>query len=206
MLASIWWKNTSSHCEIMIVFYEKEKRCNCSVQNHKKISYLSTMNNRLEKLLWNVRYVTLLAVILSIISSIYLMILGSWEIIEAILFYNPLIDSSISENNELLFKIISSIDLFLIAIVLLIFGFGIYELFVSEIDFTHSKFKESTLIIRDLDQLKNKIIKVIIIVLIVKFFEKILKYSESFSSTTDIFYFGLSILSICVGYYLLNKK
>ena len=90
------------------------------------------MNNRLEKLLWNVRYVTLLAVILSIISSIYLMILGSWEIIEAILFYNPLIDSSISENNELLFKIISSIDLFLIAIVLLIFGFGIYELFVRD--------------------------------------------------------------------------
>ncbi len=44
------------------------------------------MNNRLEKLLWNVRYVTLLAVILSIISSIYLMILGSWEIIEAIVF------------------------------------------------------------------------------------------------------------------------
>ena len=89
---------------------------------------------------------------------------------------------------------------------MLIFGFGIYELFVSEIDFTHSKFKESTLIIRDLDQLKNKIIKVIIIVLIVKFFEKILKYSESFSSTTDILYFGLSILSICVGYYLLNRK
>jgi uncharacterized membrane protein YqhA len=89
---------------------------------------------------------------------------------------------------------------------LLIFGFGIYELFVSEIDFTHSKFKESTLIIRDLDQLKNKIIKVIIIVLIVKFFEKILKYSESFSSTTDILYFGLSILSICIGYYLLNRK
>ena len=177
-----------------------------SGQKRWKISYLYGMNNRLEKLLWNVRYVTLLAVILSIISSIYLMILGSWEIIEAILFYNPLIDSSISENNELLFKIISSIDLFLIAIVLLIFGFGIYELFVSEIDFTHSKFKESTLIIRDLDQLKNKIIKVIIIVLIVKFFEKILKYSESFSSTTDILYFGLSILSICVGYYLLNRK
>ena len=113
------------------------------------------MNNRLERLLWNVRYVTLLAVILSIISSIFLIVLGSWEIIEAILFYNPLIDS-ISGNNELLFKIISSVDLFLIAIVLLIFGFGIYELFVSEIDFTHSKFKESTLIIRDLDQLKTK--------------------------------------------------
>ena len=118
------------------------------------------MSNRLEKLLWNIRYVTLLAVILSIISSIYLMILGSWEIIEAIIFFNPLIDFSITENNEVLFKIISSIDLFIIAIVLLIFGFGIYELFVSEIDFTNSKFKDSTLIIRDLDQLKNKITKI----------------------------------------------
>ena len=75
------------------------------------------MNNRLEKLLWNVRYVTLLAVILSIISSIFLMVLGSWEIIEAIIFYNPLIDSSISGNNELLYKIISSVDL-------LVFNFG----------------------------------------------------------------------------------
>ena len=164
------------------------------------------MKNRLEKLLWNVRYVTLLAVTLSIISSIYLMILGSWEILEAIIFYNPLIDSSIQENNEVLFKIISSIDLFIIAIVLLIFGFGVYELFVSEIDFAHSKFKDSPLIIRDLDQLKNKITKVIIIVLIVKFFERILKYSESFTSTTDILYFGLSILSICIGYYILNRK
>ena len=161
------------------------------------------MKNRLEKLLWNVRYVTLLAVTLSIISSIYLMILGSWEILEAIIFYNPLIDSSI---NEVLFKIISSIDLFIIAIVLLIFGFGVYELFVSEIDFANSKFKDSTLIIRDLDQLKNKITKVIIIVLFVKFFERILKYSENFTSTTDILYFGLSILSICIGYYILNKK
>ena len=75
------------------------------------------------------------------------MILGSWEILEAIIFYNPLIDSSITENNEVLFKIISSIDLFIIAIVLLIFGFGVYELFVSEIDFANSKFKDSTLIL-----------------------------------------------------------
>ena len=101
---------------------------------------------------------------------------------------------------------ISAIDLFLIGIVLLIFGFGIYELFVSEIDFANAKFSESTLKIRDLDQLKNKIIKVIIIVLIVKFFEKVLKFSENFTTPMDILYFGLSILSICVGYYLINRK
>ena len=164
------------------------------------------MSGKFEKILWNVRYITILAVILSIIAAFTLIILGSWDIIEAVIFYNPLFDESISNNNDLLFKIISAIDLFLIGIVLLIFGFGIYELFVSEIDFANAKFTESTLKIRDLDQLKNKIIKVVIIVLIVKFFEKVLKFSENFTTPTDILYFGLSILSICVGYYLINRK
>ena len=162
------------------------------------------MNNIFEKILWNARYITILSVVLSIVSSFTLLVIGSWEIIEAVIFYNPLFDESITSNNDLLFKIISAIDLFLIGIVLLIFGFGIYELFVSDIDFTNSKFNESTLKIKDLDQLKNKIIKVIIIVLIVKFFEKILKFSENFKDPIDILYFSLSILSICFGYYLIN--
>ena len=164
------------------------------------------MSSKFEKILWNVRYITVLAVILSILAAFTLIILGSWNIIEAVIFYNPLFDDSIISNNDLLFKIISAIDLFLIGIVLLIFGFGIYELFVSEIDFANAKFTESTLKIRDLDQLKNKIIKVVIIVLIVKFFEKVLKFSENFTTPMDILYFGLSILSICIGYYLINKK
>ena len=137
------------------------------------------MRKLFEKLLWNIRYIVILAVILSIVASFVLILVGSWNIIEAIIYYNPLIDDSISNNNQLLFKIISAIDTFLIGIVLLIFGFGVYELFVSEIDFASTKFTESTLKINSLDQLKNKIIKVIIIVLIVKFFEKILKLSLS---------------------------
>ncbi len=164
------------------------------------------MHNKFEKVLWSIRYVVILAVILSITASISLILIGSWDIIQAIIFYNPLFDSDIVDNNQLLFKIISSIDLFLIGIVLLIFGFGIYELFVSEINFANAKFSESTLKINSLDQLKNKIIKVIIIVLIVKFFEKILKFTENFTSPLDILYFGLSILSICFGYYLINRK
>ena len=100
--------------------------------------------SRFEKLLWSLRHVVLLSDPFYF-SSISLMFLGSWDIIEAIFLYNPLIDASIENNNELLFKIISSIDLFLIALVLLIFGFGVYELFVSEIDFAKTKFEESAL-------------------------------------------------------------
>ena len=135
------------------------------------------------------------------VASISLFLIGSWDIIYSIVYQNPLFNAEVTNNNDLLFKIISSIDLFLIGIVLLIFGFGVYELFISEIDFAKGKFAESTLKIKSLDQLKNKIIKVIIIVLIVKFFEKVLKLSDNFKSPEDLIFFSLSILSICIGYY-----
>jgi uncharacterized membrane protein YqhA len=167
---------------------------------------MSKFENIFEKGLWNLRYVVILSVILSILASISLFMIGSWDIIYSIIYQNPLFSPEITNNNDLLFKIISSIDLFLIGIVLLIFGFGVYELFISEIDFAKDKFINSTLKINSLDQLKNKIIKVIIIVLIVKFFEKILKLAPSFDTSIDILYFGISILSICIGYYLINRK
>ena len=167
---------------------------------------MSILENKFEKGLWTTRFIVLIAVILSIISSITLFLIGGWDIIHATIFNNPLFNQNIKSNNDLLFQIISSIDLFLIGIVLLIFGFGIYELFISEIDFAKEKFSDSTLKINNLDQLKNKIIKVIINVLIVKFFEKVLKLSHNFTTPNDLLLFSLSILSICIGYYLINRK
>ena len=161
---------------------------------------------KFESILWNSRYVVILAVILSVLASITLFIIGSWDIVHAIVFQNPITNDSINQNNNLLFKIISSIDMFLIGIVLLIFGFGVYELFISEIDIAKDKFSDSTLKIRTLDQLKNKIIKVVIIVLIVKFFEKILKLTPSFNSPQDLLLLSISILAICLGFFLINKK
>ena len=163
-------------------------------------------NNKFESFLWSTRFIVIIAVVLSIISSISLFLIGGWDIIQATILNNPLFNQEISNSNNLLFKIISSIDLFLIGIVLLIFGFGVYELFISEIDFAKGKFADSTLKINSLDQLKNKIIKVIIIVLIVKFFEKVLKLSQNFTTPNDLLLFSISILSICIGYYLINRK
>ena len=162
--------------------------------------------DKFESTLWNLRYVVILAVILSVLASITLFIIGSWDIMYSIVFQNPLTNNNISHNNELLFSIISSIDLFLIGIVLLIFGFGVYELFISEIDIARDKFADSTLKINSLDQLKNKIIKVVIIVLIVKFFEKILKLTPNFNTPQDLLLLSVSILAICLGFYLINKK
>ena len=57
--------------------------------------------------------------------------------------------------------------------------------------------------IKDLDELKNKIIKVIIMVLIVTFFERVLKME--YSEPLEMLYFALSIFALSFGVYLIRK-
>ena len=161
-----------------------------------------------EKFLWSTRYVVVLAVLFSTLGSITLFIVGSYEIIYTIIFDNPLFwgESGNMNHKKMLYTLIGAIDLYLIAIVLLIFGFGIYELFVSKIDIAHPSFSDTILDVESLDELKDKIIKVIIMVLIVSFFERILKMSSSFEEPIQMFYFACSILALSLGVYFIRKK
>ena len=156
-----------------------------------------------EKGLWSVRYIVLLGVIFGAVSAIALFIAGSLEI------YNTLSEFLFSSGShigheEILIAIIGAIDFYLIALVLLIFSFGIYELFISELDIARTgRDFASILEVKNLDDLKNKIVKVIIMVLIVSFFQRIL--SMTFTTSLDMLWMAISICVICVGVYFLGR-
>jgi uncharacterized membrane protein YqhA len=161
-----------------------------------------------ESSLWKIRYVVLFAVICSSLACVALFLLGSYEIGHAIfdVLFNHGINDLTQVHSNLLIHFIGAIDLYLIGVVLLIFSFGIYELFISKIDIARQDKAITILEIEDLDELKNKIIKVIIMVLIVSFFEKILSLSEKFQEPIEMLYFALSILALSVGVYLIKIK
>ena len=160
-----------------------------------------------ESALWKIRFVVLFAVICSAVACIALFLLGSYEIAHAILnVFHKGIDDLQTVHQELLIHFIAAIDLYLIGVVLLIFSFGIYELFISKIDIARDDKDITILEIEDLDELKNKIIKVIIMVLIVSFFEKILTLGSEFDKPIEMLYFALSILALSVGVYLIKIK
>lgn len=160
-----------------------------------------------EKFLWSTRYIVVLAVLFSTLGSITLFIVGSYEIVYTIINDNPLFSENIGnlDHKKMLYTLIGAIDLYLIAIVLLIFGFGIYELFVSKIDVANPSFSDTILDVENLDELKNKIIKVIIMVLIVSFFERILKMSTTFEEPIQMLYFASSIFALSLGVYFIRK-
>ncbi|PAF52998.1 hypothetical protein BKH42_08240 [Helicobacter sp. 13S00482-2] len=159
-----------------------------------------------EKILWNSRLFVLLAVILSMIGAILLFVVASIDIFKAIGntygYYRGFLKKESDIHNVLLHTIVTAIDLYLIAVVLLIFSFGLYELFIRKItikDDTSSKVLE----IHTLDQLKDKLAKVIVMALIVAFFSKVL--SMGINNAQDMIFFAGSILAICVGLYFLHK-
>jgi uncharacterized membrane protein YqhA len=90
------------------------------------------------------------------------------------------------------------------ALVMLIFGLGMYELFVSEIDEARlSKASSRILVIDSLDDLKNRLAKVIIMILIVRLFEHAVTLSVQ--SLLDLLYLGATIALIGLALLFTHK-
>ncbi len=99
--------------------------------------------------------------------------------------------------------IISGIDMYLIGIVLMLFIFGIYELFISKLDIGRQTNQDIQILeIKSLDQLKDKLLKVIVMVLVVSFFKQVMQIH--IGTALDLLYLAISILLIAASSYLLR--
>ena len=160
-----------------------------------------------EKALWGSRLFVLMPVIFGLLGAIALFIIASVDVVYVIGMVWDYYFGGVHPEHfhaDVVGGVIESIDLYLIAIVLLIFSFGIYELFISEIDPAKEGSAASGILeIHNLDQLKDKIAKVIIMVLVVSFFQRVLHMS--FSTPLEMLYFAGSILILSLGLYFLHK-
>jgi uncharacterized membrane protein YqhA len=159
-----------------------------------------------EGLIWNSRFIVILAVVFGLIGAIILFVVASidiWNV--AVYTFNTIVTHAHPEkfHEDIVAGIIGAVDLYLIAVVMFIFAFGLYELFISDIDQAEGKNGSKLLAIHNLDQLKDKIAKVIVMVLVVSFFQKVLH--TSFTTPLEMLYFALSITALAVGLFFLNK-
>jgi uncharacterized protein (TIGR00645 family) len=160
-----------------------------------------------EGIMWRSRFIVILAVVFGLVGSVILFIVASIDIfhIAEYTISHVLSHSHPADFHEkIVVTIIGAIDLYLIAVVMLLFAFGLYELFISEIDEAKSQeHKQKILTITSLDQLKDKIAKVIVMVLVVSFFQKVLH--TQFTTPIEMLYFAISITALAGGLHLLHK-
>jgi uncharacterized membrane protein YqhA len=159
---------------------------------------------RLEKLMWRLRLMAILPVLMSLLSTAVTFVLGTIEILKALtlLIHNPSHDNKVVA--ELLGDVVSGVDLFLIGLALLIFAYGVYELLISQIDAAREAHPggSSLLDIRNLDQLKEKLVKVLVVALIVGAFKAML--TLPITDGSSLAFFCLSVLLLALSGYLVT--
>lgn len=161
-----------------------------------------------ERILWESRFMIVLAVVASIVAALILVLMGTYDIYMILIeFFHAFSDAGVYEtfHKDAITHIISAIDAYLISTVLLIFGIGLYELFISKIDYAEKETRSSgILVIHSLDQLKNKLAKVIVMVLIVTFFKHAV--SIKYEDILHLLYLSAGIILVSLSIYFLGKS
>jgi uncharacterized membrane protein YqhA len=169
--------------------------------------FLNTIEQVFERILWESKAMIILASASSVIAALILTITGTYDIF---LVFREMMhafssnDAYESFHKDAITHIISAIDAYLISTVLLIFGVGLYELFISKIDYAEKDTRASKiLVIHSLNQLKDKLAKVIVMVLIVTFFKHAVSFK--YEEVLNLLYLSIGILLIALAIYFLAK-
>lgn len=181
-----------------------------SINFPKILEHKSRHTRAFENLLYSSRYLSILAVIGSLVSAVALFLRGGMVVFESIReFFIDLMEGRVNPSYEKMFEeLVSSVDIFLFALVLIIFGVGVYELFITKIDPVEREndTRPSWLKISSVDDLKSSLGKVILMVLIVSFFKHTLELTKDQWSPTTLLYLSIGILLISAALYLTHKS
>ena len=160
-----------------------------------------------ESMLWRSRLIVITAVIASLLASIamfFMATVDAWYMLAHLGDYaSPELQGQARAafRSQTVTHVVEIIDGYLLATVLLIFALGLYELFISKIDQAEGEERASkVLVIHSLDDLKARLSKVVLMILVVKFFEHAI--GMHFDTTLDLLYLAIGIAFIGLALYL----
>ncbi len=171
---------------------------------------MKSLENLFETLLWNVRKVIVLPVLVSLVLSLGMFMVTTADALallsDMLGYLSPTLDETARSGLRLqtISEVVAIVDGYLLAGILLIFALGLYELFVNKIDQAEgSEFAERLLLIQSLDDLKNRLANVIILILIVKFFQQALNLK--YTSTLDLLHLAIGLILLAGALYLSGR-
>jgi uncharacterized membrane protein YqhA len=143
------------------------------------------------------RYMVIIAVLGSLAAAAALFIYGAAETVSVISHTIAKMDISSKGAKQLALSFIEIVDLFLLGTVLLMIALGLYELFID------NKLKlPEWLQIRTFDDLKNKLVGVVLVVLAVLFLGHVVAWDGS----RDLLGLGIAAVIAALTFFLMAAK
>jgi uncharacterized membrane protein YqhA len=156
------------------------------------------------RILYSIRYITLVAVICSFLSALLMFYMGAAKTFRAFLIvlteYEPgkVTPESHKQADVIMGYLIQSLDAFLFALVLLIFSYGVYNLFIQKIQ--DQKHMIDWIRISNVSHLKHILSEVIIVILFVKFLDVALLNINTLSLEVLILPASILLLSLSLKF------
>ncbi len=139
---------------------------------------MDQLEGGIERALWSVRLVVLVPVVASLAAALAIIYMAAVDTVGLLGHATHYAQAGVTAEGQAGMRltavthVVEIVDGFLLAAFLIIFGLGLYELFISKIEAAQgTAFAESILHVRSLDDLKGKLAQVVLIMLVVKFFE-----------------------------------
>jgi uncharacterized membrane protein YqhA len=158
--------------------------------------------------LWNSRLLVLIAVVASLVGAIAMFLVAGKDAYNVVgLVYAYLTGSGDGHalRGKIVARVAEFIDGLLFAAVQIIFALGLYELFIGEIEAAESSgLARRLLLIESVDDLKERLAKVIFLILIVRYFEYALE--ASIETAQDLLSLAVGIALIALGLFLTKPK
>jgi len=170
-----------------------------------------SIERRFEALLWNSRLIVLVAVVASLVVAGAMFYVATIDVIGLVSHLGAYADFGLAPEARAALRattvthVVEVVDGYLLAAIMLIFALGLYELFVSRIEVAEgSEFAARLLLIQSMDDLKSRLAKVVLLILVVKFFEYALQIE--IKTSVDLLYLGLGTLLVSGALWLSNSK
>ncbi len=172
-----------------------------------------TVKGVFEGVIWQSRLIIVLAVVASLLSAIMISVMATggvfkltWTWLQTFFQGGQVVAVDSAFHSQVVTQATGTVVDFLLAMLLFIMAWGLYELFISKLSSNGSMVHQSSniLLIRDLDDLKDRVIKVVMLILVVLFFDHALhtKVTEAIS----FLYLGGGILMVALALFLSNRS
>jgi len=169
------------------------------------------MQRLLERWLWLSRLIVLVAVAASVLVAVAVVWLVSVDVAylgrQVVGYADPALGGAARDavRLDLIGDVVGIVDGYLLAAVLVLFALGLYGLFVGPIQaLEHSEVAGRLLRIRSVDDLKEKLGRVVVLLLAVKFAQ--LAMEMKYAAPSHLLYLALGILLISGGLYLTGHR
>ncbi len=190
-------------------------------QKESGCGWICFLNKHVEPYFWCARTIAVIAVVVSFIVTIIWYVVAATDLVHLLgagyHYFSGFIElkSPDEARNKLVFHTVEAIDSILMASIFLVFTYGLYELFISELKTDEDteddrRIRGRILRIGGVDELKAKLVQLILMVLIVKIFYygltvKLSAEGEA-ASLSDVLKLGGVVLTIALALFFSHSS